>query len=81
MPITDECLFFGGLGRTSNPEEFDSLMTGLEDQVLGIFGDGTVVYPDPGDDTNLGEERPPVGGVAREWLVTDSPVLRGVLRT
>jgi len=56
--FTGDCLFPGGPGRTTNPEEFDSLMTGLERQVFDVYGDDTVVYPGHGDDTNLGEERP-----------------------
>jgi glyoxylase-like metal-dependent hydrolase (beta-lactamase superfamily II) len=56
--FTGDCLFPGGPGRTTNPEEFDSLMTGLENQVFGVYGDDTVVYPGHGDDTTLGEERP-----------------------
>lgn len=56
--FTGDCLFPGGPGRTTNPEEFDSLMTGLENEVFGVYGDDTVVYPGHGDDTTLGEERP-----------------------
>ena len=56
--FTGDCLFPGGPGRTTTPEEFDSLMTGLENQVFGVYGDDTVVYPGHGDDTTLGEERP-----------------------
>jgi glyoxylase-like metal-dependent hydrolase (beta-lactamase superfamily II) len=56
--FTGDCLFPGGPGRTTNPEEFDSLMTGLETDVFGVYGDDTVVYPGHGDDTTLGEERP-----------------------
>ena len=56
--FSGDCLFPGGPGRTTNPEEFDSLMTGLETQVFGVYGDDTVVYPGHGDDTTLGEERP-----------------------
>ncbi len=56
--FTGDCLFPGGPGRTTNPEEFDSLMTGLETAVFGVYGDDTVVYPGHGDDTTLGEERP-----------------------
>lgn len=61
--FTGDCLFPGGPGRTTNPEEFDSLMTGLETQVFGVYGDDTVVYPGHGDDTTLGEERPQLA----EW--------------
>jgi glyoxylase-like metal-dependent hydrolase (beta-lactamase superfamily II) len=56
--FTGDCLFPGGPGRTTNPTEFDSLMSGLESQVFGVYGDDTVVYPGHGDDTTLGEERP-----------------------
>jgi glyoxylase-like metal-dependent hydrolase (beta-lactamase superfamily II) len=56
--FTGDCLFPGGPGRTTTPEEFDSLMTGLESSVFGVYGDDTVVYPGHGDDTTLGEERP-----------------------
>ncbi|MBY0442547.1 MAG: MBL fold metallo-hydrolase [Mycobacteriaceae bacterium] len=56
--FTGDCLFPGGPGRTTNPEEFDSLMTGLETLVFDVYGDDTVVYPGHGDDTTLGEERP-----------------------
>ncbi len=56
--FTGDCLFPGGPGRTTNPDEFDSLMTGLETKVFDVYGDGTVVYPGHGDDTTLGQERP-----------------------
>ena len=56
--FTGDCLFPGGPGRTTTPEEFDSLMTGLETEVFAAYGDDTVVYPGHGDDTTLGEERP-----------------------
>ena len=50
--------FPGGPGRTTNPEEFDYLMTGLETLVFDVYDDDTVVYPGHGDDTTLGAERP-----------------------
>lgn len=56
--FTGDCLFPGGPGRTTNPEDFDSLMTGLETKVFDVYGDDTVIYPGHGDDTTLGEERP-----------------------
>ncbi|OBA60927.1 Zn-dependent hydrolase [Mycobacterium sp. 1100029.7] len=56
--FTGDCLFPGGPGRTTRPEDFDSLMSGLETKVFDRFDDSTVVYPGHGDDTTLGGERP-----------------------
>ncbi|BBZ16218.1 MBL fold metallo-hydrolase [Mycolicibacterium gadium] len=56
--FTGDCLFPGGPGRTTRPEDFDSLMSGLETKVFDRFNDATVVYPGHGDDTTLGAERP-----------------------
>lgn len=56
--FTGDCLFPGGPGRTTRPEEFDSLIGGLESKVFARYGDSTVVYPGHGDDTTLGAERP-----------------------
>lgn len=53
-----DCLFPGGAGRVSNPEEFDSLMTGLETKIFGAFPDETIIHPGHGDSTTLGVERP-----------------------
>ena len=61
--FTGDCLFPGGPGRTTRPEEFASLITGLETKVFGRYDDDTVVYPGHGDDTTLGAERPHLG----EW--------------
>ena len=56
--FTGDCLFPGGPGRTTRPDEFDSLMGDLQSRVFARYGDDTVVYPGHGDDTNLGTERP-----------------------
>lgn len=56
--FTGDCLFPGGPGRTTLPEEFESLMGGLESKVFARYGDDTVIYPGHGDDTTLGAERP-----------------------
>lgn len=61
--FTGDCLFPGGPGRTTNPEDFNSLFTGLTSKVFDRFGDDTVVYPGHGDDTTLGAERPQLA----EW--------------
>ena len=56
--FTGDCLFPGGLGRTTKPAEFDSLYQDVTTRVFDRFGDDTVVYPGHGDDTTLGAERP-----------------------
>jgi glyoxylase-like metal-dependent hydrolase (beta-lactamase superfamily II) len=61
--FTGDCLFPGGPGRTTSPQEFESLISGLETKVFDRYGDETVVYPGHGDDTTLGAERPHLG----EW--------------
>jgi glyoxylase-like metal-dependent hydrolase (beta-lactamase superfamily II) len=56
--FTGDSLFPGGPGRTSSPEDFQSLMDDLEQRVFAVLPDDTVVYPGHGDDTTLGRERP-----------------------
>ncbi|MEU3282994.1 MBL fold metallo-hydrolase [Streptomyces antibioticus] len=56
--FTGDCLFPGGPGRTTQPEEFNSLMDGLEAKVFGVLPDETWIYPGHGKDTTLGAERP-----------------------
>jgi glyoxylase-like metal-dependent hydrolase (beta-lactamase superfamily II) len=56
--FTGDSLFPGGPGRTTNPEDFASLMNDLESKIFDRFGDDTVVHPGHGDDTTLGTERP-----------------------
>jgi glyoxylase-like metal-dependent hydrolase (beta-lactamase superfamily II) len=56
--FTGDCLFPGGVGRTTSPESFQSLFTGVRDKVFGTLPDETWVYPGHGDDTTLGAERP-----------------------
>jgi glyoxylase-like metal-dependent hydrolase (beta-lactamase superfamily II) len=61
--FTGDSLFPGGPGRTTNPEDFTSLMDDLERKVFGPLPDETWVYPGHGRDTTLGAERPHLG----EW--------------
>lgn len=61
--FTGDCLFPGGVGKTTQPAEFESLLHDVTTKVFGRFGDDTVVYPGHGDDTTLGVERPHLG----EW--------------
>lgn len=56
--FTGDCLFPGGVGRTTTPEEFTSLIGDLEERVFGVLPDETWIYPGHGDDTTLGAERP-----------------------
>ncbi|MET0414498.1 MAG: MBL fold metallo-hydrolase [Actinoplanes sp.] len=54
---TGDSLFPGGPGRTTNPTEFNSLMTDLETKVFGRLPDETWFYPGHGRDSTLGKER------------------------
>lgn len=56
--FTGDSLFPGGPGRTTRPEDFNSLMGDLESKLFGRLPDETWVYPGHGDDTALGAERP-----------------------
>ena len=56
--FTGDSLFPGGPGRTTNPEDFTSLMNDLEERIFSVYSDETVFYPGHGDDSTLGAERP-----------------------
>jgi glyoxylase-like metal-dependent hydrolase (beta-lactamase superfamily II) len=56
--FTVDCLFPGGVGRTTKAADFTSLFEGVKTKIFDRFGDDTVVYPGHGDDTTLGAERP-----------------------
>jgi glyoxylase-like metal-dependent hydrolase (beta-lactamase superfamily II) len=58
--FTGDSLFPGGPGRTTNPKDFDSLMTDLEAKIFGRLPDETWFYPGHGDDSTLGVERPAI---------------------
>ncbi|WP_327404916.1 MBL fold metallo-hydrolase [Streptomyces sp. NBC_01288] len=60
--FTGDCLFPGGPGRTTQPEDFQSLMSGLEEKVFTL-PDETWIYPGHGNDSTLGAERPHI----QEW--------------
>ena len=59
---TGDSLFPGGPGRTTNPQDFTSLMNDLEERIFGSFPDDTWIYPGHGPDTTLGAERPHLDG-------------------
>jgi len=61
--FSGDSLFPGGPGRTTNPEDFNSLMDDLEERIFGRFADSTWFYPGHGNDSTLGVERPHLG----EW--------------
>ncbi|SDZ30107.1 Glyoxylase, beta-lactamase superfamily II [Amycolatopsis xylanica] len=56
--FTGDSLFPGGVGRTTNPEDFASLIGDVTERIFGVLPDETWVYPGHGDDTTLGAERP-----------------------
>jgi glyoxylase-like metal-dependent hydrolase (beta-lactamase superfamily II) len=51
-------VFPGGVGKTSSPAEFDTLIDNVEHKLFDVLPDETWVYPGHGDDTTLGAERP-----------------------
>jgi glyoxylase-like metal-dependent hydrolase (beta-lactamase superfamily II) len=55
--FTGDSLFPGGPGRTTDPRDFDSLMTDLETKIFGRLPDDTWFYPGHGNDSTLGAER------------------------
>src|SRR5690625_3919169 len=56
--FTGDSLFPGGVGRTTTPEDFDSLLGDVEQKLFATLPDETWIYPGHGDDTTLGAERP-----------------------
>jgi glyoxylase-like metal-dependent hydrolase (beta-lactamase superfamily II) len=61
--FTGDALFPGGVGRTTAPEDFTSLINDVESRVFDVLPDDTWFYPGHGDDSTLGAERPKLG----EW--------------
>jgi glyoxylase-like metal-dependent hydrolase (beta-lactamase superfamily II) len=65
---TGDSLFPGGPGRTTTPEDFDSIMADLQARVFDRLPDQTWFYPGHGDDSTLGAERASVPEwLARRW--------------
>jgi len=56
--------FPGGPGRTTTPEDFDSIMSELQTKVFDRLPGETWFYPGHGNDSTLGAER----GSIPEWL-------------
>lgn len=62
--MTSDSIFPGGPGRTTRPEDFDSLMADLQARVFDALPDETWFYPGHGDESTLGAERAKIP----EWL-------------
>jgi glyoxylase-like metal-dependent hydrolase (beta-lactamase superfamily II) len=61
--FTGDSLFPGGVGKTTSPETFTSLLDDVSTRLFDVLPDETWVYPGHGFDTTLGAERPHLG----EW--------------
>jgi glyoxylase-like metal-dependent hydrolase (beta-lactamase superfamily II) len=55
--FTGDSLFPGGVGKTTSPEAFRSLIDDVEQRVFAVLPDDTWFYPGHGDDSTLGEQR------------------------
>ncbi|UYM04888.1 MBL fold metallo-hydrolase [Solicola gregarius] len=56
--FTGDSLFPGGVGKTTSPDAFASLIDAVEQKLFDRLPDETWVYPGHGGDTTLGAERP-----------------------
>lgn len=56
--FTGDSLFPGGVGRTTSPENFTSLINDVSSRIFDKLPDDTWFYPGHGDDSTLGVERP-----------------------
>jgi glyoxylase-like metal-dependent hydrolase (beta-lactamase superfamily II) len=56
--FSGDSLFPGGVGRTTSPADFTSLIDDVSARVFDVLPDGTWFYPGHGDDSTLGAERP-----------------------
>jgi glyoxylase-like metal-dependent hydrolase (beta-lactamase superfamily II) len=61
--FTGDSLFPGGVGKTSDPANFTSLLDDVEEKLFGRLPDDTWFYPGHGGDSTLGAQRPALG----EW--------------
>jgi len=66
--FTGDSLFPGGVGRTTRPEDFDSLLRDVATKLFEPLPDDTWFYPGHGRDSTLGAERPSLPEwAARRW--------------
>jgi glyoxylase-like metal-dependent hydrolase (beta-lactamase superfamily II) len=56
--FTGDSLFPGGVGKTSGPDTFGSLIDDVERKIFDRLPDTTWFYPGHGNDSTLGAERP-----------------------
>jgi glyoxylase-like metal-dependent hydrolase (beta-lactamase superfamily II) len=56
--FTGDSLFPGGVGRTTNPEDFKSLLDDVSSRIFDELPDDTWFYPGHGDDSTIGQQRP-----------------------
>jgi len=56
--FTGDSLFPGGIGRTTSPEDFTSLINDVERRIFDVLPADTWFYPGHGDDSTVGAERP-----------------------
>ncbi len=56
--FTGDSLFPGGVGKTSGPDAFATLIDDVQAKLFDALPDPTWIYPGHGDDTTLGTERP-----------------------
>ena len=52
-----DTLFPGGIGKTTTPENFTSLINDVSSRIFDKLPDDTWFYPGHGDDSTLGDER------------------------
>ncbi|CAN5398755.1 MBL fold metallo-hydrolase [soil metagenome] len=56
--FTGDSLFPGGVGRTTSPADFSSLIADVSTRIFDVYDDETWFYPGHGNDSTLGAERP-----------------------
>jgi len=56
--FTGDSLFPGGVGKTSGPADFASLIGDVSTRIFDVLPDETWFYPGHGNDSTLGVERP-----------------------
>jgi glyoxylase-like metal-dependent hydrolase (beta-lactamase superfamily II) len=61
--FTGDSLFPGGVGKTTTPENFTSLINDVQTRLFDVLPDDTWFYPGHGDDSTLGEQKPHID----EW--------------